>query len=50
MALAPLDLLAGIPADRIRRSAPLSALFTLWLSTIAVVGLASLPACSRACT
>src|SRR5512134_463923 len=50
MALAPLDLLAGIVTDRIRGFAPLSALLTLWLSTIAVVGLASLPACSRART
>jgi hypothetical protein len=50
MALAPLDLLAGIVTDRIRGLAPLSALLTLWLSMIAVVGLASLPACSRACT
>src|SRR5512134_3979217 len=50
MALASLDLLAGIVTDRIRGSAPLSALLTLWLSMIAVVGLASLPACSRART
>jgi hypothetical protein len=48
--LSPFDLLAGIVTDRIRGLAPLSALLTLWLSMIAVVGLASLPACSRACT
>lgn len=50
MALASLDLLAGVVAHGIRAFPPLSALLTLWLSTTAVVGLASLPACSRACT
>lgn len=50
MALAPFDLLAGVVAHGIRAFPPLSALLTLWLSMTAVVGLASLPACSRACT
>ena len=50
VALAPLDLLGRIIADRIDRTPPLSAPFTLWLSTMAVVGLASLPASSRACS
>ena len=50
VALAPFDLLGGIIAHRIDRAPPLSAPFTLWLSTIAVVGLASLPANSRACS
>ena len=43
MALAPVDLLAGVvPADP-----PFSVVFTLWLSRIAAVGLASRPSCSR---
>ncbi len=46
--LLALDLLARIKALRVDARAPFSALFTLWLSTIATVGLASLPACSRA--
>ena len=50
VALAPLDLLAGIVTHRIGAFPPLSALLTLWLSTTAVVGLASFPTCSRACT
>ena len=44
------DLLARIVSLRIDARAPFSALFTLWLSTFATVGLASLPARSRACT
>src|SRR5919202_2432475 len=44
------DLLAGVVTRRIDASAPFSALFTLWLSMTAAVGLASLPACSRAWT
>ena len=44
--LAP-DLLAGVEARRINRSAPFSALFTLWLSIIAAVGLVSRKAASR---
>ena len=50
VALAPFDLLGRIVAHRVDPAAPLSAPFTLWLSTIAVVGLASLPAISRACS
>src|SRR3954454_239275 len=50
MALAPFDLLGRIIAHRVDRAPPLSAPFTLWLSTMAVVGLASLPASSRACS
>src|SRR5829696_7717287 len=50
VALAPFDLLGRIKAHRISPAAPLSAPFTLWLSTMAVVGLASLPAISRACS
>jgi hypothetical protein len=42
------DLLACVKALRVDARAPFSALFTLWLSMIAAVGLASLPACSRA--
>jgi hypothetical protein len=50
VALAPFDLLGRIIAHRISPAAPLSAPLTLWLSTTAVVGLASLPALSRACS
>src|SRR3954469_24317940 len=48
--LLALDLLARIVARRVDARPPFSALFTLWLSMIAAVGLASLPACSRAWT
>src|SRR3954464_10671178 len=47
VALLALDLLARIIARRVDRGPPFSALFTLWLSMIAAVGLASRPACSR---
>ena len=50
VALLALDLLARVIALRIDARAPFSALFTLWLSMIATVGLASLPACSRTWT
>ena len=50
VALAPFDLLGCIVAHRIGPASPLSAPLTLWLSTIAVVGLASLPTISRACS
>ena len=50
VALLALDLLARVIALRIDTRAPFSAPFTLWLSMIATVGLASLPACSRAWT
>src|SRR5215207_7217714 len=43
MALAPLDLLGGIVAAR----PPFSVVFTLWLSMMAAVGLASRPSPSR---
>jgi len=50
MTLAPDDLLARVVAGRIKRSAPFCAAFAVWLSMIAVVGLASRPACSRTAT
>ena len=50
MALAACDLLARVVAGRIERRAPFCAPFAVWLSMIAVVGLASRPDCSRAAT
>ena len=47
MALLALDLLARIIAMRIDAGPPFSALFTLWLSMMAAVGLASRAAFSR---
>jgi len=47
MSLFAFDLLARVEARRINRSAPFSALLTLWLSMIAAVGLASREAASR---
>jgi hypothetical protein len=47
MAFLALDLLARIVARRIDPGPPFSALFTLWLSMIAAVGLASRSPCSR---
>lgn len=47
MALLALGLLACVITVRINRRPPFSALFTLWLSMIAAVGLASRSACSR---
>src|SRR5258706_9344657 len=47
MALLTLDLLARIIAMRIDAGPPFSALFTLWLSMMAAVGLASRSAFSR---
>ena len=47
MPLLALDQLAGIEPVRIDASPPFSALFTLWLSMIATVGLASRSARSR---
>ena len=47
VAFLALDQLAGIEAMRIDRRPPFSALFTLWLSTMQAVGLASRAACSR---
>ena len=47
VALLALDLLARIIAMRIDAGPPFSALFTLWLSMMAAVGLASLSPCSR---
>ena len=41
------DFLAAIVPRRVDRAPPFSALFTLWLSMIAAVGLASRSACSR---
>ncbi len=47
VALFALDLLARIIAMRIDAGPPFSALFTLWLSMMAAVGLASRSSCSR---
>jgi hypothetical protein len=47
MSFLALDLLACIISVRVNRGPPFSALFTLWLSMIAAVGLASREACSR---
>ena len=47
MALLALDLFARIIAMRIDVGPPFSALFTLWLSMMAAVGLASRSPCSR---
>ena len=50
VALLAADLLARVIARRIDAAPPFSAPFTLWLSMIAAVGLASRPANSRHCT
>ena len=50
VALAAQDLLARVIAGRVERGPPFRAPFTLWLSMIAVVGLASRPAFSRTST
>jgi len=47
MALLAFDFLARIIAMRIDAGPPFSALFTLWLSMMAAVGLASRSPCSR---
>ena len=47
VALLPLDQLACIEAMGIDAGPPFSALFTLWLSMMQAVGLASLSSCSR---
>ena len=47
MALLAFDLFARIIAMRIDAGPPFSALFTLWLSMMAAVGLASRSPCSR---
>ena len=47
MALLALDLFARVIAMRIDTGPPFSALFTLWLSMMAAVGLASRSPCSR---
>jgi hypothetical protein len=47
VALLALDLLARIITMRVDPGPPFSALFTLWLSMMAAVGLASRPSCSR---
>jgi hypothetical protein len=47
MALFAIDQLAGIEAMRVGPKPPFSALFTLWLSRMQTVGLASRSACSR---
>ena len=50
VALAADDLLARVVAGRVKRRAPFCAAFDVWLSMIAVVGLALRPACSRTAT
>ena len=50
VALLGLDFLARIITRRIDAGPPFSALFTLWLSMMAAVGLASRLACSRHAT
>ena len=50
VALAADDLLARVVAGRVDRSAPFCAAFAVWLSMIAVVGLASRPVSSRTAT
>jgi len=50
VALLALDLLARVIARRIDAGPPFSALFTLWLSMMATVGLASRFSCSRHAT
>jgi hypothetical protein len=50
VALAARDLLARIEALRVDPSPPFCAALALWLSMIAVVGLASRPSASRAAT
>ena len=50
VALAAKHLLARVIAGRVERGPPLTAPFALWLSMIAVVGLASRPAFSRTST
>ena len=50
VALLALDLFARIIAMRIDAGPPFSALFTLWLSMMAALGLASRSACSRHAT
>jgi hypothetical protein len=50
VALLALDLLARVIAMRIDAGPPFSALFTLWLSMIAAVGLASRSSFSRQAT
>jgi hypothetical protein len=50
VAFLAVDLLACVIARRVDASAPFSALLTLWLSMMATLGLAALPASSRTCT
>jgi hypothetical protein len=50
VALLALDLLATVKAWPVDATPPFSALFTLWLSIMAAVGLASRSACSRQST
>jgi hypothetical protein len=47
VALLAFDQLAGVEPMRIDAGPPFSALFTLWLSTMQAVGLASRSSCSR---
>ena len=47
MAFLAFDLLSRVEPVRIDQGPPFSALLTLWLSMMAVVGLASRSACSR---
>jgi hypothetical protein len=47
MSFFALDFLARVEPVRIDRDPPFSELFTLWLSMMAAVGLASRPSCAR---
>jgi hypothetical protein len=47
VALFALDFLARVISSRINLWPPFSALFTVWLSTIASVGVAALPSSTR---
>jgi hypothetical protein len=47
VAFLALDFLARVISSRINLGPPFSALFTVWLSTIASVGVAALPSSTR---
>ena len=49
VAFLSLDFLAAVVTWRVNRGPPFSALFTLWLSMMATLGLSSRPACARHC-
>jgi hypothetical protein len=49
VAFLSLDFLAAVVTRRVNRGPPFSALFTLWLSMMAALGLSARPACARHC-